>query len=67
MSRRKRSRSERQAFPAGDAKTPPSGAPATAEEVRHTIVEGLRTMPAFNGRLREDEIRDLIAFLRTLK
>ena len=49
------------------AKTLPSGAPATAEEVRHTIVEGLRTMPAFNGRLREDEIRDLIAFLRTLK
>ena|SRR5438105_3096550 len=49
------------------AKTLPSGAPATDEEVRRTIVDGLRTMPAFNGRLREDEIRDLIAFLHTLK
>jgi mono/diheme cytochrome c family protein len=47
--------------------TLPSGAPATDEEVRRTIVEGLRTMPAFKGRLREDEIRDLMAFLHTLK
>ena len=49
------------------AKTLPSGAAATDEEVRRTIVEGLRTMPAFKGRLREDEIRDLITFLHTLK
>jgi mono/diheme cytochrome c family protein len=48
-------------------KTFPSGAPAMDEELRRTIVDGLRTMPAFNGRLREDEIRDLIAFLHTLK
>ena len=47
-------------------RTFPSGAPATDEELRHTIVDGLRTMPAFNERLREDEIRDLIAFLHTL-
>jgi len=47
--------------------TLPSGTPATDEEVRRTIVEGLRTMPAFKGRLREDEIRDLMAFLHTLK
>jgi mono/diheme cytochrome c family protein len=49
------------------SKTLPSGATATDEEVRRTIVEGLRTMPAFRGRLREDEIRDLMAFLHTLK
>jgi mono/diheme cytochrome c family protein len=49
------------------SKTLPSGAPATDEEVRRTIVEGLLTMPAFKGRLREDELRDLIAFLHTLK
>jgi mono/diheme cytochrome c family protein len=49
------------------AQTLPSGAAATDEEVRRTIVEGLRTMPAFKGRLREDEIRDLMAFLHTLK
>src|SRR5512132_909055 len=49
------------------SKTLPTGASATDEEVRRTIVEGLRTMPAFKGRLREDEIRDLMAFLHTLK
>ena len=49
------------------SKTLPSGAPATDEEVRRTIVEGVGTMPAFKGRVREDEIRDLIAFLHTLK
>jgi cytochrome c2 len=48
------------------SKTLPSGAPATDEQVRRTIVEGLRTMPAFNGRLREDEVRNLIAYLHTL-
>ena len=45
----------------------PSGAPATDEEVRRTIVEGIGTMPAFKGRVREDEIRDLMAFLHTLR
>ena len=49
------------------SKTLASGAPATDEQVRRTIVDGLRTMPAFKGRLREDEIRDLIAFLHTLR
>jgi hypothetical protein len=49
------------------SKTLPSGAPANDEEVRRTIVEGVGTMPAFQGRLREDEIRDLIAFLHLLK
>ena len=48
-------------------KTMPSGAPTTGEQVRLTIVEGLRTMPAFKGRLRDDEIQNVIAYLRTLK
>jgi len=45
----------------------PSGAPATEAQVRKTIVEGLRTMPAFDKRLSEQELDDLIAYLRTLK
>jgi mono/diheme cytochrome c family protein len=49
------------------SKTLPSGAPATDEDVRHTIIEGVGTMPAFNGRIREDEMRNLMAFLHTLK
>jgi mono/diheme cytochrome c family protein len=49
------------------SRTLPSGAPATDEQVQRTIIEGLRTMPAFNGRLRRDEVWDLIAYLHTLK
>src|SRR4051794_32148814 len=48
-------------------KTLPSGAPATDEQIRKTIIGGRNTMPAFKGRLREDEIRDLIAYLHTFK
>jgi len=47
--------------------TLPSGAPATDEQVERTIIQGLHTMPAFNGRLRRDEIWDLTAYLHTLK
>jgi mono/diheme cytochrome c family protein len=50
-----------------NSKTLPSGAPATDEQVRKVIIEGLRTMPAFDKRLKEDEVRDLIAYLHTLK
>jgi len=50
-----------------DAQTLPSGAPATDEQVRKVIIEGLGTMPAFDKRLKEDEVRDLIAYLHTLK
>jgi mono/diheme cytochrome c family protein len=50
-----------------NSKTLPSGAPATHEQVRKVIIEGLRTMPAFDKRLKEDEVRDLIAYLHTLK
>ncbi len=49
------------------SKTLPSGAPATDEQVRKVIIEGLRTMPAFNRRLTEQDARDIIAYLHTLK
>jgi mono/diheme cytochrome c family protein len=49
------------------AQTLPSGAPATDEQVRKVIIEGLRTMPAFQGRLQDNEVRDLIAYLHMLK
>lgn len=49
------------------AKQLPSGVPATDAQVRKTIVEGLRTMPAFDKRLSEQDLKDLIAYLRTLK
>ena len=31
------------------------------------IIEGLRTMPAFQGRLKDGEISDLIAYLHQLQ
>jgi mono/diheme cytochrome c family protein len=49
-----------------NSKALPSGAPATDEQVHKVIIEGLRTMPAFDKRLKEDEVRDLIAYLHTL-
>jgi mono/diheme cytochrome c family protein len=49
------------------SKTLPSGAPATDEQVRKVIIEGFKTMPAFEKRLKEEEVRDLIAYLYTLK
>ena len=45
----------------------PSGAPATDEQVRKTIIEGLRTMPAFKGRLSESDVEDLISYLHSLQ
>jgi len=44
----------------------PSGVPATDAQVRKTIVEGLRTMPAFDKRLNDQELNDLVAYLHTL-
>lgn len=42
----------------------PDGAtPATDQAVRQVIIDGKRTMPAFNGRLSEDQVADLIAYL----
>jgi len=36
---------------------------ATDESARQVIVYGKRTMPAFNGRLNNDQIDDIIAYL----
>lgn len=47
-------------------KTLPSGAPANDPEVRKTILQGRGTMPAFDGRLREQDIDDLLKYLHTL-
>lgn len=49
------------------AKRLPSGAPATDKQVRKTIIEGLRTMPAFDQRLSDQDLNDLIAYLHTLR
>jgi len=49
------------------SKTLPSGAPATDEQVRKTIIQGLRTMPAFDQRLSKTDVADLILYLHTLK
>lgn len=46
--------------------TLPSGAPATDEQVRKTIVEGRGTMPAFDQRLRKDEVNALLKYLHGL-
>ncbi len=48
-------------------KTLPSGAPATNEQVRKTIVHGIGTMPAFEGRLSDDDVTKLVAYLDQLK
>ncbi len=50
-----------------ESKTLPGGAPATDEQVRKTIIEGRGTMPAFDGRLSESDVNDLIRYLHTLK
>jgi mono/diheme cytochrome c family protein len=49
------------------AKSLPSGAPATEEQVRKTIIEGQGTMPAFDRRLSDEEVKDLLQYLRKLK
>jgi mono/diheme cytochrome c family protein len=47
--------------------TLPSGAPATDAQVRATIIEGRNTMPAFDHRLSEKDVSDLVRYLHTLK
>ncbi len=47
--------------------TLPSGAPATDEQVSITIIEGRGTMPAFDRRLREDGVKDLVQYLHRLR
>jgi mono/diheme cytochrome c family protein len=50
-----------------DAKQLPSGAPATDQQVRKTIVEGLNTMPAFDKRLSNADLDDLVSYLHILE
>jgi mono/diheme cytochrome c family protein len=45
------------------SKTLPSGAPATDEQVRKTIIQGIGTMPAFDQRLSDKDVDDLVIFL----
>ncbi len=49
------------------SKTLPSGAPATDDQVRKTVIEGLGTMPAFDQRLHRDDVDHLVKYLHTLK
>ncbi len=44
----------------------PSGAPATAAQIRTTIIEGRGTMPAFDQRFRAEDVDHLVMYLRKL-
>ena len=48
-------------------KTLPSGVPATDKQVGRTIIEGRGTMPAFDKRLTNEELDELVQYLHTLK
>jgi mono/diheme cytochrome c family protein len=43
----------------------PSGAPVSDEEVRKVVLMGKGIMPAFAGRFTDDQMADLLAYLRT--
>ena len=45
---------------------PDGTTPASDASLRHVILYGQRTMPAFNGRLNEQQIGDLIAYLHRI-
>jgi cytochrome c6 len=45
--------------------TLPSGATASDAQVQATILQGRGIMPAFQGRLSDREVKDIIAFLHT--
>jgi len=49
------------------SKSLPSGGPATDAQVRKTVIEGRGTMPAFDQRLSEEDVDDLVKYLHTLK
>ena len=42
---------------------PDGTTPATDISVRQVIIYGKRTMPAFNGRLSEEQVAELLAYL----
>jgi mono/diheme cytochrome c family protein len=45
--------------------TLPSGAPATDEQVRKTILDGLGIMPPFEQNLDADDVNELLRYLHT--
>jgi len=45
------------------SKMPDGDTPVTDAQVRTIIIQGKRTMPAFNGRLNDDDLSALIAYL----
>ena len=47
-------------------KTLPSGSAVTDEQVRKTILAGRATMPPFERTLNENQMNDLLRYLRTL-
>jgi len=49
------------------SKTLPSGARATDEQVRKTIIQGIGTMPAFNQRLSDEDVDEMVKYLHQLK
>ncbi len=44
----------------------PSGAPATDAQVRKTIINGIGTMPSFQGRLSDEDVNNLVEYLHQL-
>jgi len=48
-------------------KTLPSGAPATDAQVRRTVIHGRGTMPAFDQRISDEDLKDLLSYLHNLK
>jgi cytochrome c6 len=48
------------------SKTLPSGAPSDDKQVRSTILRGKGTMPAFDGRLSDEDLADLLKYLHSL-
>ena len=43
----------------------PSGAPATDAEVHNVILKGKNTMPSFDQRLSDEQVRYIVAYLHT--
>ena len=44
----------------------PSGAPATDERVRSTVIHGRNIMPPFRNVLSDQQLNDLLAYLHTI-
>jgi len=44
----------------------PSGMPANDERITDVIIMGKAKMPSFNGKLTEQQLQDLLAYLKTL-